>query len=92
MGRQWLVRYGKTDNGVVTVTTAWADERVYYPVEAVPYIPARHFAEGKSNTAFRTKLQIGTELQALISSATAGRGLHLYIPNQQTTVNCRWSW
>jgi SRSO17 transposase len=37
VGHQWLGRYGKTDNGVVTVTTAWADERVYYPVHAVPY-------------------------------------------------------
>ena len=35
VGRQWLGRYGKTDNGVVTVTTLWADERVYYPVHAV---------------------------------------------------------
>jgi hypothetical protein len=26
VGRQWLGRYGKTDNGVVTVTTLWADE------------------------------------------------------------------
>ncbi|GLZ02066.1 hypothetical protein Acsp02_93170 [Actinoplanes sp. NBRC 103695] len=24
-------RYGKADNGIVTVTTVWADERVYYP-------------------------------------------------------------
>src|SRR6266705_2760205 len=31
-GHQWLGRYGKTDNGVVTVTTLWADERLYYPV------------------------------------------------------------
>jgi hypothetical protein len=22
----------------------WADERLYYPVHAVPYTPARHFA------------------------------------------------
>jgi len=43
-GRQWLGRYGKTGSGVVTVTTLWADERVYYPVHAVPYTPARHFA------------------------------------------------
>jgi SRSO17 transposase len=35
VGRQWLGRYGKTDNGVVTVTTVWADERLYYPVHAV---------------------------------------------------------
>ena len=62
MGRQYLGRYGKTDNGVVTVTTVWADERVYYPVHAVPYTPARHFAKGKNDPAFRTKLAIGADL------------------------------
>jgi hypothetical protein len=62
VGRQWLGRYGKTDNGVVTVTTVWADERVYYPVDAVPYTPARHFAKGKNDPAFRTKLAIGARL------------------------------
>ena len=34
---------------MVTVTTVWADERVYYPVHAVPYTPARHFAKGKND-------------------------------------------
>ncbi len=48
VGRQYLGRYGKTDNGVVTVTTLWADERVYYPVREVPYTPARHFAKGRT--------------------------------------------
>src|SRR5213595_4162399 len=62
VGHQWLGRYGKTDNGVVTVTTLWADERLYYPVHAVPYTPARHFARGKSDPAFRTKLVIGADL------------------------------
>jgi hypothetical protein len=62
VGRQWLGRYGKADSGVVTVTTLWADERVYYPVHAVPYTPARHFAKGKNDPAFRTKLQIGADL------------------------------
>ena len=52
----------QTDNGVVTVTTLWADERVYYPVHAVPYMPARHFARGKSDPGFRTKLAIGADL------------------------------
>src|SRR6185437_3652741 len=64
VGRQWLGRYGKTDNGVVTVTTVWADERIYYPVHAVPYTPARHFARGKNDQAFRTKLAIGAGLAA----------------------------
>src|SRR5712671_7093207 len=49
VGRQYLGRYGKTGNGVVTVTTVWADERLYYPVHAVPYTPARHFAKGKND-------------------------------------------
>ena len=74
VGRQWLGRYGKTDNGVVTVTTVWADERVYYPVHAVPYTPARHFAKGKNDPAFRTKLAIGADL------AVRGRGGGVRVP------------
>ena len=62
VGHQCLGRYGKTDSGVVTVTTVWADERLYYPVDAAPYTPARHFAKGKSDPGFRTKLAIGADL------------------------------
>src|SRR5215813_4095865 len=43
VGRQWLGRYGKTDNAVVTVTTLWADERLYYPLHAKHYTPAGSF-------------------------------------------------
>jgi hypothetical protein len=45
-----------------TATTAWADERLYYPVHTEPYTPARHFAKGKNDPAFRTKLAIGADL------------------------------
>jgi hypothetical protein len=62
VGRQWPGRYGKTGSGVVTVTTVWAGERLYYPVHAVPYTPARHFAKGRNDPAFRTRLQIGADL------------------------------
>jgi DDE superfamily endonuclease len=62
VGRQWLGRYGKTGSGVVTVTTVRADERLYYPLHAVPYTPARHFPKGKNDPAFRTKLAIGADL------------------------------
>src|SRR5438445_9180556 len=48
--------------GVVTVTTVRADERLYYPVHAVPYTPARHLAKGKSDPGFRTRLAIGADL------------------------------
>jgi hypothetical protein len=33
--------------GVVTVTTVWADERLYYPVHAVPYTPGPALREGQ---------------------------------------------
>jgi SRSO17 transposase len=58
VGRQWLGRYGKTDNGIVTVTTLWADERVYYPLHAQPYTPASHFPKGRIDPDFATKPRI----------------------------------
>src|SRR6266550_9186950 len=33
VGRQYLGNVGKIDKGVVSVTSLWADERVYYPVD-----------------------------------------------------------
>jgi hypothetical protein len=62
VGHQWLGRYGKTDRGIVTVTTVWADERVYYPVHAVPYTPAEHFPSGRNDPGFGTKPAIGAGL------------------------------
>ena len=62
VGRQWLGRLGKTDSAVVTVTTLWADARRYYPLHAVPYTPAHHFPKGRSDPAFRTKLQLAAAL------------------------------
>ena len=53
VGRQWLGRYGKTDNGIVTVTTVWADERVYYPLHAEPYTPSSHFPRKRADPDFR---------------------------------------
>src|SRR3954466_15607135 len=58
VGRQWLGRYGKTDNGIVTVTTVWADERLYYPLHAEPYTPAAHFPKKRADPA-RLRLNNG---------------------------------
>ena len=44
VGRQYLANLGKIDNGAVSVTSLWADERVYYPLEVEPYTPAAYFA------------------------------------------------
>jgi hypothetical protein len=62
VGRQYLANLGKIDNGVVSVTSLWADERLYYPLEVEPYTPAAWFEGGKANPAFRTKLKIALEL------------------------------
>ena len=45
VGRQYLGRYGKTGNGIVTVTTVWADERIYYPVHAAAVHPGAALRE-----------------------------------------------
>jgi len=62
VGRQWLANIGKTENGVVSVSSLWADERVYWPVDFEPYTPSHHFGGGKTDPAFRTKLKIARQL------------------------------
>ena len=53
---------GKTDSGVVSVTSLRANEEVYWPVAFEPYTPAHHFEGSKENPEFRTKLKIAKEL------------------------------
>jgi len=62
VGRQWLANIGKTDSGVVSVTSLLADEKLYWPVDLEPYTPAHHFEGGKADPRFRTKLKIASEL------------------------------
>jgi SRSO17 transposase len=62
VSRQYLANLGKIDNGVVSVSSLWADERVYYPVDVEPYTPAQYFAKGKQDPAFRSKLVIARQL------------------------------
>ena len=62
VGRQWLANIGKTENGVVSVSSLLADERVYWPVDFEPYTPSQHFGGGKTDPAFRTKLKIACQL------------------------------
>src|SRR5205823_919958 len=61
-GWQYLANRGKIDNGVVSVSSLWADERVYYPVDFEPYTPAVYFAKGKDDAHFRTKPKIALQL------------------------------
>jgi SRSO17 transposase len=72
IGKQYLANLGKIDTGVVSVTSLWADERVYYPVDFEPYTPAHHFAGGKTDPGFRTKLKMAVEL--------VGRAVQAHLP------------
>jgi SRSO17 transposase len=62
VARQYLGSVGKVDNGIVAVTTLWADETHYYPLHVMPYTPEKRLAGGKKDPAFRTKPQIALSL------------------------------
>jgi hypothetical protein len=62
VARQYLGSLGKIDNGIVAVTSLWADERVYWPAHVVPYTPASRLPGGERDPAFRTKPQLAVEL------------------------------
>jgi hypothetical protein len=69
VARQYLGSVGKTDNGIVAVTSLWADSRCYWPLHLVPYTPASRLAKGKSDPEFRTKPQLAAELVAAARQA-----------------------
>jgi hypothetical protein len=62
VARQYLGSVGKTDNGIVAVSTLWADERVYYPVHVAPYTPAGRLPGGRDDPGFATKPEIAADL------------------------------
>jgi DDE superfamily endonuclease len=70
VARQYLGSVGKTDNGIVAVSSLWADERVYWPVHVQPYTPACRLPKGKRDPRFRTKPQQAVEL--VQAARTAG--------------------
>jgi hypothetical protein len=69
VARQYLGSLGKTDNGIVAVTSLWADERVYWPVHVQPYTPACRLPKGRRDPGFRTKPQQAAELVAAARQA-----------------------
>jgi len=58
-GRQYLANLGKTDNGVVSVTSLWTNVGVYYPLHVEPYTPAHHFAHGKADPTVEPRADRG---------------------------------
>ena len=72
VARQWLGSLGKTDNGIVAVTSLWASERVYWPVDVVPYTPASRLPKGRRDPGFRTKPQLAAALVEAARQAGIG--------------------
>jgi DDE superfamily endonuclease len=62
VARQYLGSVGKIDNGIVAVTSLWADPRCYWPLHVVPYTPASRLAKGTADPGFRTKPQLAVDL------------------------------
>ncbi|MFF7452569.1 MULTISPECIES: transposase [unclassified Streptomyces] len=88
MVRQWLGRLGKTDNGIVTVTTVWTDGRICYPLHAQPYTPAHHFTRGRFDPSFRTKPQLSATLAA--RGKEAGFGCRAVVADCAYSVSDDW--
>lgn len=80
VARQYLGSLGKVDNGLVAVSSVWADERIYYPLHVQPYEPASRLPKGKQDPAFQTKPQIAV---ALIDAA-----LDLGVPFRAIVADC----
>jgi hypothetical protein len=72
VARQYLGSVGKTDNGIVAVSSLWADERVSWPVDVVPYTPAGWLPKGKRDPGFRTKPQLAAWLVGAAQQAGIG--------------------
>ena len=62
VGRQYLGEIGKTDNGLVTVTTHLYDGRKSLPLDLEIYQKASDFEQGKEDPHFRKKAEIAIEL------------------------------
>jgi SRSO17 transposase len=80
VSRQYIGSRAQIDNGIVAVTTAWADERIYYPLHTAPYQPAPTLPKGRADPAFRTKGRLAVDLVA--QARTAG------IPFRALVADC----
>src|SRR5918995_728376 len=72
VARQYLGSVGKVDNGIVAVTSLWANERCYWPVHAVPYTPAARLPGGERDPGFKTKPELAVELVQAAQQAGIG--------------------
>lgn len=69
VARQYLGSVGKIDNGIVAVSSLWADARLYFPLHVLPYTPARRLPGGQQDANFQTKPKLALELVAAARQA-----------------------
>jgi SRSO17 transposase len=60
--QQYLGKLGHVANGVVAVTSHWADGTRHVPLGVKPYRPASRLAKGKQDPAFHTKPDLAWQL------------------------------
>ncbi len=82
VARQYLGSVGKTDQGIVVVTSLWADEHAYWPVDLAPYTPASRLPGGERDPGFATKPQLAVELIAKARAAA--------IPFRAVVADCAY--
>jgi SRSO17 transposase len=62
VGRQYIGEIGKTDNGIVVVTTHLYDGKKSLPLDIELYQHASSLAEGKKDIEFKKKPELALEL------------------------------
>ena len=62
VGRQYIGEIGKTDNGIVTVTTHYYDDKKSLPLDIELYQHSSSLPEGKKDKLFEKKPDIGIKL------------------------------
>lgn len=72
VARQYLGSVGKIDNGIVAVTSLWANEQRYYPLHVAPYTPEGRLPGGKQDPAFQSKPYIALALVEQAIAANIG--------------------
>jgi SRSO17 transposase len=60
--QQYIGKLGHTANGVVSVTSHWADGNRHVPLGVKPYRPAARLPQGQADPAFHTKPELAWEL------------------------------
>jgi SRSO17 transposase len=75
--QQYLGKLGHVANGVVAVTSHWADGTRHVPLGVQPYRPARRLAQGRRDPAFHTKPALAWQL--IEEARAAGIPFHLVV-------------